>query len=26
LIRGRSAYADRLHGADASYSNGSVDR
>jgi len=26
LIRGRSAYADRLHGADASYRNGSVDR
>src|SRR6266480_1507385 len=26
LIRGRSAYADRLHGADASYRNGSVAR
>jgi hypothetical protein len=26
LVRGRSAYADRLHGADASHRNGSVDR
>jgi len=26
LVHGRSAYADRLHGADASYRNGSVDR
>src|SRR4029453_16741958 len=26
LIRGRSAYADRPHGADASHPNGSVDR
>jgi hypothetical protein len=26
LIRGRSAYADRLHDADASHRNGSVDR
>jgi len=26
LIRGRSAYADRLHRADASHRNGSVDR
>ena len=26
LIHGRSAYADRLHGADASHRNGSVDR
>jgi len=25
-IRGRSAYADRLHGADASHRNGSADR
>jgi len=26
LIRGRSAFAERLHGADAPYRNGSVDR